>query len=183
MSGPRLWVSDEPRRYFLVPPEAELPPGDLVIRTLEAASRSVDPEALAAFEVERTAAQAHVDAGWERAVGRVRDAWRELVGAPKAEGPPDLSRIFGRRTPGEVVLGPEAEKLGATVRRQAERIGAATRELGQELDARAPELQRTVEDVGQDVVDLGKRALAGLRGFARKATIPDEEPPGDEGAP
>lgn len=171
---PRLWVSEEPRRFFLVPPDVEVPAGDFVVRTLEGASRSVDEPALSEHEVDADAARAHVDAGWERAVGRVRDAWRELVGAPKAEAPPDLSRIFGR-TPGEVVLGPEAQKVGATVRRQAERIGVAARELGQELDARSPELQRTVEDVGQDVVDLGKKALEGLRGFARRVTVEEGE--------
>jgi len=51
-----LWKSSDPARFFVIPDDVELPPGNLSIRNLIGERREVDPGALERFE--RTEAEA-----------------------------------------------------------------------------------------------------------------------------
>lgn len=118
----RLWITPDRQRFFLIPADHTLPDGDLEIRSLRAAVAAVDPDALSAYEVGVEQAAAHVDAGWEGVVGRVRDSWRDFLGTrPGDENlPPDLGRWLGV-TPGEAATDPEKQRQGR--RTLIERVG------------------------------------------------------------
>ncbi len=61
MSAKRnLYLDRDGKRAFLVPPEHELPPGDLTVLGLDGRARQVDGTALAPFEVDPREARAHV---------------------------------------------------------------------------------------------------------------------------
>ncbi len=101
----------EPRRFFLVPSGESMPAGDDELSDLQLVVRKVDLAAMEDFEVDLATAQAHVDAGWGRVLGTVRDALRQLTGKPATDEPPDLSTWIGV-TPGQVALDPQARRAG-----------------------------------------------------------------------
>jgi hypothetical protein len=72
-----LYTSQIRKKCYLVPPDLSLPPGDFVIRDVTGHERSVDPAALAPFEVSARQARRHL---LRRAL--------ELIG--DATGSPDL---------------------------------------------------------------------------------------------
>ncbi len=80
---PNLYLDRDGKRAFLVPPEHELPPGDLTVLGLDGRARQVDGTALAPFEVDPREARAHV-----------HDRAREL--AARFKPPPVPSRELGR---------------------------------------------------------------------------------------
>ncbi len=169
MSEPRrrLWTTrDEPRRFFLVPEDVELPRGSLGVRDLQLATRDVDELAVASFEVEVEEAQAHVDAGWKRVVGGVRDAWREITGQPVADEPPDLAAWLGV-TPGQVALDREKRREGR--RGLLERVGSLVG--GIDVDRAEATLDRLGTALERDAAKL-RADLARLAGT--------REPEGEE---
>lgn len=187
---PHLWMTTtDPRRYFLVPRGTSLPEGELEVRDLAFSSKRVVLASIEDYEVDRAAAQAHVDAGWSRLVGQARDAVREFLGQSPSEDPPDVSLPFVGLTPGEVAL--DAEKRRASgqgileslssmvgapvdddaVSRLEERLGA----LGENL---RHDVSRAAADVGR-AFDQGLDALRQAAGVApeTKASSDGPEPP------
>ncbi len=53
-----LWSNPERSRFFLIPDDRQLPPGDFALRTIIGRQMEVDETALAAFEVTRDEAKA-----------------------------------------------------------------------------------------------------------------------------
>jgi len=51
MNGDTLWSDAARSRFFLVPDEKKLPPGDLILRTITGRVQRVDAIAVAPFEV------------------------------------------------------------------------------------------------------------------------------------
>ena len=171
---PQLWFTPDRARFFLVPEEVELPEGELAVRTLQATAGRFDPEALAAHEVDAPTARAHVDASWERVPG-VADLSAALFGVSPGDMALDptkprearrnlLKKASGLLTPGgwdEQQLEQAEERLdrvGDTVRRDATRLREGAEKLGKALEERAPELERTVEEAGQALADLLRKA-------------------------
>lgn len=144
MSRHRLLFTADRQRFFLVPPDTKAPTGELVVHSLQGTTDQVDEAWIAEHEVERDAARAHVDAGWERTIGKVRDAWRELIGAPAVETPPDLSRWPGGVSPGAVVTDPER---GREARRNL--LQGAGRLLGGWDDERVDAAEQRLDTLGE----------------------------------
>jgi hypothetical protein len=87
MSGKILYTSQARKKCYLVPPDLFLPPGDFVIRDVTGHEQSVDPAALAPFEVSTRQARRHL---LRRALGLIGDA----TGAPDLQLR-DLLRLPG----------------------------------------------------------------------------------------
>ena len=52
-----LWSDPERSRFFLIPSDRQLPPGDFNLRTITGRQMNVDPNALTSFEVTRDEAK------------------------------------------------------------------------------------------------------------------------------
>lgn len=185
----RLWLTPDPepdtRRFFLVPEGLEIPQGSagasLQVRSLQGTIAELDASALAAHEVDAARASAHVDAGWEDVLGRVRDTWRSLLGSDTPDGPPDLGAWLGV-TPGEAVTDPDKQRQGR--RTLIERVGKLVRadmtddtvdrmderleKLGDALVRDVGRLRTGTENTGETLAELGRGALTRLRTLARK---------------
>ncbi|MCA9494219.1 MAG: hypothetical protein KC621_30035 [Myxococcales bacterium] len=152
MSGSRLYFTADRTRFFLVPPDVVVPQGELVLHTLQGTTDRLDEEAVAAHEVDQQAARAHVDAGWERGVARIRDAWRELIGAPATTEPPDLSRWPGGVSPGDIATDPERQRAA---RRNL--IEGAQRLFGVQDEERVTRTEERLDRLGEQASDGAKR--------------------------
>ena len=135
-----LWSTPDRTRYFLIPDDRELPPGDFLLVTLTGKRREVDPAAAAAeFEVSRAEAKAWTESELKEVLGDVREKiqgaldgvrrkWEEKAAAPESQEV--------RRSAAETLEG-----LAAAL----ERAGSAA---GEKLRAAAGELRR--EEGGGD---------------------------------
>jgi hypothetical protein len=167
---PRLWFTPDRTRFFLVPPDVELPAGDVAVRNLQATAGRFDDAALAAHEVDAEEARAHVDAGWEK-VPVVADLVSGIFGVtpgdlatdpskPRAARRTLLEKASGLLRPGgwdeeELVDAEERlDRVGDTVRREAVRFREEAEKLGKALEAQAPELERAVGQAGKALSDL-----------------------------
>ncbi|MCB9687388.1 MAG: hypothetical protein H6738_03780 [Alphaproteobacteria bacterium] len=152
MSRARLYFTADRARFFLVPPDVVVPAGELVLHTLQGTTDRLDEEALAPHEVDQDAAKAHVDAGWERGVARIRDAWRDLIGAAPTAEPPDLSRWPGGVSPGAIATDPERQ-------REARRnlIEGAQRLFGVKDEERVTRTEERLDRLGEQAADGAKR--------------------------
>lgn len=167
---PRLWFTPDRARFFLVPPDVELPAGDVAVRSLQATAGRFDEAALAAHEVDADEARAHVDAGWEK-VPVVPDLVSGLFGVTPGDLAVDptkprearrtlLEKASGLLRPGgwdEEELADAEERLdrvGDAVRREAGRLRDEADKLGKALEAQAPELERAVGQAGKALSDL-----------------------------
>jgi hypothetical protein len=86
--GRSLWFDFSESRYFLIPSEETLPEGDLMLVTLTGGRRSVDPAAVAAWEVDEGAAMAHLQAGVMHSFTNVQESLAHFFSSlvPPAEG-------------------------------------------------------------------------------------------------
>jgi hypothetical protein len=57
-----LWTTPDRTRHFILPDDANLPPGDLSLRTASGRQRSVQEAAVVPYEVSKEAARAWADA-------------------------------------------------------------------------------------------------------------------------
>lgn len=152
MSRDRLYFTADRGRFFLVPADVVVPTGELVLHTLQGTTDRFDEEAITAHEVDQQAAKAHVDAGWERGVARIRDAWRDLIGAAPTAEPPDLSRWPGGVSPGAIATDPERQ-------REARRnlIEGAQRLFGVKDEQRVARTEERLDRLGEQAADGAKR--------------------------
>jgi len=115
-----LWFSPDRQRCFLVPDDAELPPGDLVLRTSIGRRMEVDAAAAVPFEVSREEA-----AEWSR------EQLKGLFGGMKKEEP-DEERPDDAPLPlFSTLSGVSAEEL----RSDPEALKRGLREVGAKLGA------------------------------------------------
>lgn len=178
-----LLVTPRADRFFVVASPDELAAGELVVVTLTGEERRVDPDAIAAFEVSRADAEAHVRTQAEHAIAGAVDAVGRALGLTDAgAAAPDLAAL--------------ARRLGVSEREQESGSGAALGDLvadlqavgravasggGADLDAaraklkdRGIELGAELDDLPQYVAALrdldqpsaAKAAATGLRAFA-----------------
>ncbi|MEN0063647.1 MAG: hypothetical protein AAGA48_15960 [Myxococcota bacterium] len=177
-------TADEERRYFLVPNGTSLPEGDLEVRDLLFASKNVVAASIEAYEVDREAAQAHVDEGWGQVIGQARDAVRQFLGQPPSDDPPDVSLPFVGRTPGEVAL--DAEKLrssGPGVFEALSRMvgGATDDDAFARFEERFSSLRENlVQDAGRAAADVSRVIDQGLKAFRRTTGVAEPDARDDE---
>jgi hypothetical protein len=157
-----LWFTPDRTRFFLVPHDLTLPPGELAIRSLQALKSLVSDSSLRPYEVSAEEARAHVDAGWEGTLSQVRELWRDLTGAGEAEEPPRVDWLGV--TPGEMVTDPEKARLGrkSLVERAAGLVGA---ELSEEQVSR---YEASLERLGSAVLRDAERLRTGAGGLAEE---------------
>jgi hypothetical protein len=67
-----LWSTAGRARNFVIPDDRELPPGDLLLRTLTGKRLEVDPAAAAAFEVSAEEAKTWAQAELKQVLGEIR---------------------------------------------------------------------------------------------------------------
>ncbi|HEX8359924.1 MAG TPA: hypothetical protein VF613_07450 [Longimicrobium sp.] len=127
-----LWFDPPRTRRFIIPDDAELPPGELLLRTSLGRERAVEESALAPFEVTAEEAQAWAKEQLGGVLGEVRgkalgfvELLRERTAALREEN---------RRTWEQGVAEAPDE-----VREAAERVRAGLKELGQALQRAARE--------------------------------------------
>ncbi len=169
----RLWFTPDRARFYLIAAATELGDGAVELRSLFGGTELASAEALEPCEVSRVAAAAHVDEGWADAVAEVRDTWRRVVGAPRGEGPPDLSRFLGV-SPGEAIVDLEKRRDGR--RSLVDRVGRFLRPKAWDDDR----LERTEAQLDRfgDRVRRAGRALSEEAG--KLADTLDEQRPGVE---
>lgn len=67
-----LWSDPDRTQYYLVPDDADLPAGDVVLRTPAGREMNADAAALAPYAVTREEAKAHLDAQLEDVLAEMR---------------------------------------------------------------------------------------------------------------
>ena len=75
----RLFVDRSLRRFFLIPLEIELPPGDFEVRTAAGEARRVEPLAIEIFEIPRDSAIARLREDLDAALRQARDLFVSQV--------------------------------------------------------------------------------------------------------
>lgn len=74
-----LWTDPARSRYFLIPDDSELPPGDFILRTLTGRKLEVAPQSLAAFELSEEQAKAWLKAEFGKLLDDARGAVDRFV--------------------------------------------------------------------------------------------------------
>ena len=90
----RVWYDTDRKNFFAIPDDVELPEGGYLIRSLTAASREVDPDAVEPYQISREEATERLGAG-------IDDAWGSLVGA--------VDSLFSKARPADEDAEEEAE--------------------------------------------------------------------------
>lgn len=94
-----LWRDEENGRQYLVPHDAELPPGPLLLRAGASGSASVDPAAAAPYEVTRAQARAYLDTrldAWAASTSAALGEAFSLLGLmDEYQGPPPAMPLTG----------------------------------------------------------------------------------------
>jgi hypothetical protein len=86
--GPRtLWRDEAGGRFYLVPADADLPPGDLLLRAGATRRQAVDAGAAASLEVSRDEARAFLDARLDGFVAGVKRRVEDALAAIGVEVP------------------------------------------------------------------------------------------------
>ncbi len=196
---PHLWMtlreadSSGPVRFFLVPRGIRLPAGELKVRNMQLGTQLVSEEALADFEVDAEAAQAHIDAGWSSFVGRVQAAWNDLLGREGSSGPPDLKAWLGV-TPGQVLTDEEKRREGGRSllsragslfgqdldEEQLDKVEEEVRNLRQTISREGGRLAENLEKAADSAVDAIRKNLGGgggAGGGPSSSSDPDREEP------
>jgi hypothetical protein len=95
----RYWTTPDRTRHFLIPADAYLPPGDLLLRTPGGQRLSVDADAAAAFETTESEARAWAREQALELAGSVRT--RVLGFAERLRARTDALRDERRRAAGD----------------------------------------------------------------------------------
>lgn len=192
-----VWFVADRSQYFAIPDDEVVSPGDLFLRSSRGGQRSVDAQAVLAYEVPKDEAVRLMRGEFEEAVGRVKGSLSELFslgrrgpGPRKVDGDElvrGLGKVFGsamsavQETLTNPALADDARERAAHVREElreeADRLDPAVQQVGEKLKEalRSPEVTRAIDDLGHGLQDLA-RALKGER------TSRPAEPPGDGGA-
>ena len=162
-----MWFTPDRKRFFLVPHDLTLPPGDLEVRSLSAVRTSLAPESLSAYEVGIDAARAHVDQGFEGVASSVRDLWESISSAfggkePEPSEPASPRLDWLGATPGEMATDPEKAKIARKtfVARAAKLVGA---DLDEEKLSR---YESALDRLGTAVVRDAERLRSGTAEIA-----------------
>ena len=80
--SPTLWSDVERSRFFLIPGDRQIPPGDFPLRTITGRQMEVEPNALAPFEISREEAKTWLNSQFgqvlEEAKGKLTNYLRNL---------------------------------------------------------------------------------------------------------
>lgn len=166
-----LWFTPQRDRFFLVPQDLTLPPGDLEVRSLAAVRASLSEESLGPYEVDIDAARAHVDAGVGEVAGQVRGLWETLKssigGSPSSQEPVRVDWLGV--TPGEAITDPEKARIArkSLVERAAQFVGAdlSTEQLSrfeERLDRLGSAVVRDAERLRSGTSDLAEGISVGI---------------------
>ncbi len=154
MAASTLYASADQKRFFYVPDDAVLGPGDCTVRSLTGKRLAADPAALDAYEVPVDQAQAITRQMMEQLGGKVRavlsattkalagaaagggEAGASDAGAPgKSETLEDLGAQFKGALQGLVQAAQESKSSPVTVQERMKGISAALREHGMDPEA------------------------------------------------
>jgi hypothetical protein len=159
-----LWIADGGARFFSVPDDAELPEGDLELRTLGGKRRSADPEAATRYELSVEDGQAAARAEVTAFGGALRDAFARGLSALAGLGPDaaELREAREARTAAVFGLSQEAmndpQKLKEAGAAFVDGLLVAAREGARDPDAAA----RTLAPVAAQVRAAGGERVADL---------------------
>lgn len=142
-----LFLGDD--RFFLVPPDADLPAGSFEVVDQQGHTRALDPEALAAYEVPEEEARTYIQSAFAQAaeqVGSVLDAFMQVFRQTASD---DTGPVPGMEGGGRAIQGMLESAVGA---------------MGD--PERMHRLQEQVEQVAAKMEREGKQEVAdALRSF------------------
>jgi hypothetical protein len=148
-----IWLTLDRQRFFAIPPDVELPPGDLEIRSAQGERRSVDAESAEAFEIDRERANgllaAHLEEGWRRLKEGI--PLTGLLGGTAGE----VSSRIQEKVEG--LLGGDAPSPALddeTARRFREAVDGFRAKVTEAMND--PNVKRTLNELGRDLGDLVK---------------------------
>lgn len=191
-----VWFDDGRTRWFAIPEAATIHPGGLFLRSSRGGHRTVDPQEVAAFEVDKDEAVRLMREELSDTVRRVKTSVQDLFSpgrreSGKGEGERmvrQLGRVFGSALSAvqETLTNPAAaeevrtrsEKVVDDVSHEAEKVEPAVAALGERLKEAlsSPEVASALENLGKGLQDLA-------RGLQRGATEGRPAEPGASEAP
>jgi hypothetical protein len=180
-----LFATPAADRFFLVSGGAELPGGELLIVAANGTERRVDGTAIAAYEVTRKQAEAHVRAEMERTLGGIADTVSRALGAA-GEEPLDLGRLAerlgvqdGDKAAAEAALRGLADDMNVVTAAVASGEPADLDAARARLKARGIDIGDALEEIRQlDQERATAAAASGLRALADAIEDPSEQPLG-----
>ena len=166
-----LYASDPPDRFFLIPDDAELPPGDLQLKTLTGKTLETTAEAVAPYALSDAEARAHAGEQMKQMAGRVGRVFGgvrsilEAVGAAQREAEaatagPFADALDGQEARASDALGVDAEQLRGDPEAVMQGIGDVFHGLASTFRAMASEApadQEVVRERVQAMADVIRR--------------------------
>ncbi len=152
---PTLYASENPQRFFLIPEEANLPPGTLNLRNLMGEKRGVDELVASAFEIGEEEAKEHArvvmaDVG-RKAKAVLAGAGQVLREVARAQRVGDILRKPATSTEGNV-----ADALGLTTEQLRTDPDAVMNGLKGIFDGLRVTLEKLANEPGDEV---GRKAI------------------------
>ncbi len=189
-----LWRDEAGGRHYLVQADAEFPPGALLLRAGAARTASVDPAAVAAYEVSRDEARAFLDARLEAWAAQTKGALAEAFslvsetvdGEGEMPGAPPTVPLtsFSNEQPGDADPGPGVQLFSALTGEPAQSVGsdpeAFMRGLATLLGEAAALMSRAAE--GPEGEAEARERLRQLGDTLRAHGIAPPSPPPDSDA-
>ena len=185
-----VWFDTDRTRYFVIPDDEVVSPGELFLRSARGAQRLVDAELVAAYEVPKEEAVRLMRVEFDEAVGRVKGSLGELFnlggrreGGKGMDGDQiirGLGKVFGTAVTAvqETLTNPavaanargRAQHVAEDLKGEAEKLEPALQQVGEKLREalRSPEMTKALDDLGHGLQDLA-RSFQKARGSA-----PDE---------
>lgn len=172
-----VWFDTDRTRYFAIPDDIEVTPGGLFLRSSRGGHKTVDPDAVATFEVGKEEAVAMMKEELEQTARRVKSSVSELFQGSKGEGARvdgervvrGLGRVFGSALSviSETLTNPAAaeevrartEQLREGVSQEAGKVEPAVQALGEKIKEilNSPEVSGALDNLGKGLQDLARQ--------------------------
>jgi len=190
-----IWFDEGRTRWFAIPDAAAVHPGGLFLRSSRGGHRTVDPQEVSAFEVDKEEAVRLMREELSETVRRVKSSVADLFEPQKREpGKSDgermvrqLGRVFGSALSAvqETLTNPataeevrtRSEKVVDEVSHEAEKVEPAVAALGERLKEAlsSPEVTSALENLGKGLQDLARGIQRGKHD-GKPAEPPASEP-------
>lgn len=195
-----VWFDTDRTRYFVIPDDEVVPPGDLFLRSARGAQRSVDAELVEAYAAPREEAVRLMREEFDEAVGRVKGSLSELFnlggrreGAKGVDGDQllrGLGKVLGTAVSAvqETLTNPavaddareRAGHVAEDFKGEAEKLEPALQQVGEKLREalRSPEVTGALHDLGAGLQDLARsfqRSRGSAAGEAAEPLDPEKD--------
>ncbi len=191
-----VWFDNDRSRYFAIPEDVDVLPGGFFLRSSRGGHRTVDPDAVATYEVPKDEAVRLMKEELEQTVRRVGSSITDLLQGSKGEGARadgerivrGLGRVFGSalNAISETLTNPataeevktRTEQLREGVEKEAEKVEPAVQALGGKIKEilASPEVSSAIDTLGKGLQDIARQVKRPAPGEPEPSAAQRPEP-------